>query len=148
MHTLLISFSKPFDSTNHNRKRMKPKITHLIEAQQCEIIAMLSKPNAPSKWATFYDANNEEYCVVMMRTLMKFWKRCELKNHLSMMKCSLSRHLMNLKVLPTAKALKLYTSLSSTSKTNCFAPMVKRKLDICMMNCNNCLRPFNKTFTN
>ena len=38
-------------------------------------------------------------------------------------KIQLSRHLMNLKVLPTSKTLKLYTTLSSTSTTNCFAPM-------------------------
>lgn len=74
---------------------------------------------------------------------MKFWKRCELKkNHLSMTKSSLSRHLVNLKVLPTSKALKLYTSLSSTSKTNRFAPMFKQKLNICMMNYDDRLRPF------
>jgi hypothetical protein len=30
-------------------KRTKPKATHLIEAQQCEIIAKLSKPNMPIK---------------------------------------------------------------------------------------------------
>ena len=49
---------------------------------------------------------------------MKIWKQCELKkNHLSMTKSSLSRHLVNLKVLPTSKALKLSTSLSLTSKT-------------------------------
>ena len=134
MRTLLISFSKPFDSMKRDRKRWKLEITQLIKAQQCEIIAKLSKSNASSKWATFNDANNEEYCVVMMRTLTKLWKQCELKkNHLSMTKSNLSRHLVNLKVLPTSKALKLYTSLSSTSKTNCFAPMFKRKLDICMI---------------
>ena len=56
------------------------------------------------------------------------------KDHLSMTKSSLSRHLLNLKVLPTSKALKLYTTLSSTSTTSCFAMMFKRKLGICMMN--------------
>ena len=56
-----------------DKKRMKPEITRLIKAQQCEIIAMLSKLNAPSKRATFDEANNEEYCVVIMRTLMKIW---------------------------------------------------------------------------
>ena len=80
----------------------------------------------------------------------KFWKRCELKkNHLSMTKSNLSRHLPNLKVLPTSKTLKLYTTLSSTSTTNCFAPpMFKRKLDRCMMNRDNHLRHFNKTLIN
>ena len=127
---------------------MKLEITRSIKAQQCEIIAKLSKLNVPSKRAVFDDANNEEYFVGMMRTLMKFWKRCESKkNHLSMTKSSLSRHLVNLKVLPTSTALKLYTSLS-TSKTNCFAQMFKRKLDICMKNCDDRLKRFSKTFTN
>ena len=48
--------------------------------------------------------------------------------------------LLNLKMLPTSKALKLYTTLSSTSTTNCFAPRFKRKLDKCMMNCDDHLR--------
>ena len=40
------------------------------------------------------------------------------------------------------------TLLSSTSTTKCFAPMFKRKLDICMKNCDGRLRRFNETFTN
>ena len=63
-------------------------------------------------------------------------------------KSCLSRHLLILKVLPTSKALKLYTTMSSTSMTNCFAPMFKWKLDKCMMNCDNYLRHFSETLTN
>ena len=80
---------------------------------------------------------------------MKLWKRCELKkNHLSMTKSNLSRHLLNLKVLLTSKALKFYTTLSSTSTTNCFALMFKRKLDRCMMNCDDHFRRFSEALTN
>jgi hypothetical protein len=57
-------------------------------------------------------------------------------------------HLLNLKVLPTSKALKLYMALSLTSTTNCFASMLKQKLEKCMMNCNDRLRRFNETLTN
>ena len=57
-------------------------------------------------------------------------------------KSNLSRHLWKLEVLPTSKALKLYTTLSSTLTTNCFAPMFKQKLDICMMNRDDRLRRF------
>ena len=65
-----------------------------------------------------------------------------------MAKSSLSRHLLNLKVLPTSKILKLYMSLSSILMTNSFAPMFKQKLDGCMMMiCDNCLRRFNKILT-
>ena len=38
--------------------------------------------------------------------------------------------------------------LSLTSTTDCFAPVLKRKQDVCMMNCDNRLRRFNKTLTN
>ena len=50
------------------------------------------------------------------------------KNYLSMTKSSLSRHILNLKVLLTSKALKLYTILSSTLTTNCFVPMFQTKV--------------------
>ena len=55
---------------------------------------------------------------------------------------------MNLKVLLTSKALKFYTALSSTSTTNCFALMFRRKLDMCMMNYNVHLSHFSETLTN
>ena len=38
--------------------------------------------------------------------------------------------------------------LTLTSMTNCFAPMFKRTLDRCMMNCDDCLRDFSKLLTN
>ena len=63
-------------------------------------------------------------------------------------KSNLSRHLLNLKVLPTSKALKLYTIMSLTSMTSCFALMLKRKLNKCMMKCDDHLRRFNETLTN
>ena len=59
-----------------------------------------------------------------------------------------SKHLLNLNVLPTSKALKLYTTLSLISTTNCVAPMYKRKLDNYMMNCGDRFKRFNETLTN
>ena len=50
--------------------------------------------------------------------------------------------------LPTSRALKLYTSLSSTSTTNGFALMLKRKLNKCTVNYDDRLRHFNETLTN
>ena len=47
-----------------------------------------------------------------------------------------------MKVLPTSKALKLYTTLSSTPTTDCFASMFERKLDRCMMNCDDRFETF------
>ena len=40
------------------------------------------------------------------------------------------------------------TLLSFTSTINCFAPMFKRKLNKCMMNCDYRLRCFNEVLTN
>ena len=45
------------------------------------------------------------------------------------------------------RGLKLQTTLSSTSATNCFALMFKRKMDICMTNCDDHLRHFSETLT-
>ena len=62
---------------------------------------------------------------------------------------SLPRHSLNLKVLLTSKALNLYTTLSSTSTTSCFALMFKQKpSNICMMTCDDQLRLFSETLTN
>ena len=99
-----------------------------------------------SRFLNIDDTSNKENGVVMF---MKFWKRCVLKKkHLSVTKSSLSRHLLNLKVLPTSKALKLYTTMSSTSTTNRFALMFKQKLYKGMMNCDGRLRCFSETSTN
>jgi hypothetical protein len=121
---------------NRNKKRMKFEATHLNEAQQCEIIAKLSK------WVL-----GPEY-EINEGAIWKVWN-----NHVNILQriscCeSLLRYLLNLKVLLTSKALMLYTTLSSTSTTNCFAPMFKRKRsNICMMNYNDHLRCFNETLT-
>ena len=124
---------------NHNGKWMKPKATCLTEAQRCEIIAKLSRPNAPSKRAQGRDYE------VSKGTIRKVW---ESWGERTATKSNLSRHLLNLKMLPNSKALKLYTTLSSTSTTNCFAPMFKHKLNKCMMNYDIRLRCFNDTLTN
>ena len=75
MRTLLILLSRPSDSMNRNREQMKPEATRLTEAQRCGINAKLSKPNVlsksntKSKRAVFDDANNKEYCVVMLEDI-------------------------------------------------------------------------------
>ena len=58
--------SRHFDSMNCNGKRMKLEAINLTEAQRCEIIAKLSKPNTSSKRSSFDDTNHEEYYVVML----------------------------------------------------------------------------------
>ena len=139
---LIVLLSRSSDLMNCNGKRMKPEATCLTEAQRCEIVAKLSKPNAPSKWAL-----GREY-EVNEGTIRKVWDNWE--NILQRIICceSLSRHLPNRKVLLTSKTLKLYTTLSLTSTTNCFSSMFKRKLNRCMMNSDNRLRRFNESLTN
>ena len=124
---------------NCNGKWMKLESTRLIEAQRCEIIAKLSKPNVPSKRVVGREYEVNEGAIQKVRD--------NRENILQRIICceSLSRHLLNMKVLLTSKALKLYTTLSSTSLTNCFAPMFKWKLHKCMMNCDDRLRCFNET---
>ena len=125
---------------NRNGKWMKREATHLTEAWRCEIVAKLSKLNAPG-----------EQVGVGARVWSRW--RCHSESlgragERTTTKSNISRHLLNLKVLPTSKALKLRTTLSLTLTTNCCAPMFKRKLDMCMMNYNNHLRRFTETLTN
>ena len=88
----------------------------------------------------------EQACIVA--GVWSQWRRHlislgQLREHIAI-KSNLSRHLLNLKVLPTSKALKFYIALSSTSTTNCFALMFKRKLDRFMMKCDNRLGRFSE----
>ena len=68
---VLISLTRHSDLMNHNGKQMKFGATHLTESQRCVIFAKLSKLNALSKRATFDDANNAKYCVVMLEDVDK-----------------------------------------------------------------------------
>ena len=102
----------------------------------------MSKLNAPSKRAL-----RREY-EVSESAIWKVWDNRE--NILQRVICctSLSKHLLNLKVLQTSKALKLYTTLFSTLTTNFFALMLKQKLDSCMIKCDDRLRRFSKMLAN
>ena len=103
---------------------------------------MLSKPNTKSKRAVFDDANNEEYCVVMLEDIDEVLEMMEIEEEPP----------MDDEIHPMTKSATDFkgfeTLLSSTSTTKCFAPMFKRKLDICMMNYEDRLRRFNKMLTN
>ena len=77
------------------------------------------------------DTNNKECCVVMLEDVDEGLETMRNEEeYLLMTKSRLPRLLLNLKVLPISKALKLYTTMSSTSTTNCFARMFKWKLDV------------------
>jgi hypothetical protein len=128
---------------NCNGKHIKPKATHLIEVQRCDHITELSKLNALSKHAlgTKYETSEG--------TVRKVWDNRDNILQQTIWCESLSRHLLNLKVLLTSKALKLYITLSLTSTTNSFASMFKKKLsNIFVMNCDDRLRCFNEMLTN
>ena len=56
------------------------------------------------------DANNKEYYVVMLEDVDEISERMRIEEEPPIDdEIQLSRHLMNLKALPTSKALKLYT---------------------------------------
>ena len=66
---------------------------------------------------------------------MKFRKRCESKKEPPIDdEIKPTETLVNYR--SATKALKLYTTLSSTLSTNCFTPMFKRKLNNLVQHCN------------
>ena len=132
---------------NRNEKRMKHEATRLTEAQRCESIAKLRKPNAPSKQRTFDDAN-KEYCVVTLEDVDEDLETMRIEEEPPINeKIELFKIFVESEIASTSKALKLSTTMSLTSTTNCFAPMFKRKLDKCMINCYDRLRRFSETLT-
>ena len=96
------------------------------------------------------DANNEEYCVAILEDVDEVLRMMQIKEEpLINDEIQPIKTFMNLKVLLTSKALKLYTTLFSCRVlTNCFVMMFKRKLNKCMMNCDDHLRCFIETLTN
>jgi hypothetical protein len=90
---------------------MKLEAIRLTKAQQCEIIAKLSKPNTLSKRAL-----GQEY-KVSEGTILKVWDNWE-------------------------NILQRMALMINDAKTP------KRKLNKCMMNCDDRLRHFSKTLTN
>ena len=95
------------------------------------------------------DANNKEYCDVMLEDAdevlqtMRIEEPPPINDEIQPIKT-----FVEYESAINSKALKLYITLSSTSTTNCFALMFKWKLDRCMMNCDNHLRCFSETLTN
>ena len=69
-------------------KMDEPEVIRLTEAQRREIVAKLSKPNAPSKRALGREYEVSEGAIHKIPEMKK--------NHLSMTKSSLSRHLLEL----------------------------------------------------
>ena len=126
---------------NRNRKQMKPEATRLTEAQRCEIIAKLSKPNAPSKRALGPKYEVSEGAIRKVRD-----NRENILQRIIFYE-SLSRHLLNLKVLLTSKALKLYTPLSN-NHDQLLCSDVQTEVIKHMMNFNDRFRRFNKTLAN
>ena len=87
---------------NRNGKRMKLEATHLTESQQCEIIAKLSKPNAPCKRMLGWEYEVSEGGIRKLMETMRFEEEPPINA-----KIQLTETFAELKVLPTSKALKL-----------------------------------------
>ena len=96
------------------------------------------------------DANNEEYCVVMLddvdEVLETMWigEEPPIDDEIQPIETFAESE----SATCISKVLKLYTTLSSTLTINCFAPMFERKMDKCTINCDDCLRCFSDTVTN
>ena len=107
------------------------------------------EPEEMSGFKNIDDADNEEYSVVMLEDVNEVLEMMQIEEEPPINdEIQLIKTFMNLKVLPTSKALKLYTTLFSTSMTNCFVMVFKRKLDKRMMNCDDHLRCFIETLIN
>ena len=117
---------------------MKPEATRLTKAQQCEIITKLSKPNTPSKRVLGWEYEVSEGTI---------WKVWDNRENIPQKNPAYRDICWNWIVLLTSKLLKLYTTMSSTSTTGCFALMFIQKLNKRMMNCDDCSRRFSETLT-
>ena len=115
---------------NRNGKHMKLEVARLTEAQRCEINAKLSKPNAPSKHASGGSMKSVKAPSGKFGTIRRTY-------------CNEIQPTETFAEFESATDFKGFEALhimSSTLTTNCFAPMFKRMLDRCMMNCDNHLR--------
>ena len=96
------------------------------------------EPKEMSSFKNIDDANNEEFCVVTLEDIYEVLEMMQIEEEPPIDdEIQPIKTFMNLKVLPTLKALKLYTTLSLTSMINCFVMMFKLKLDKCIMNCDD-----------
>ena len=120
---------------------MKLEATRLTRAQQCEIIAKLSKPNAPSKRVLGQEYEVNEGAIQKVMETMRIEEEPPMDDKIQPTEIPVESE--------SATDFKGFEALlSSTSTTNCFAPMFKHKLDKCTMNRDNHLRRFNVTLTN
>lgn len=107
LYCTILSFFRPYDSMNRNRKRMKTWDNPLDRSAPMWNHFQVEQAKRTEQAD---DANNKEYHVVVIEDVDEVLETVKLrKNHLLIMKSSLSR--LNWKVLPTTKALKLYTTL-------------------------------------
>ena len=122
------------------------------------IIPLLKSWNCPFDWEgqLWDETNSHSWCISLW--FVPWWSPSTTR-HANFPSITLwpmefkgyvpcSSHGTRLEVACASKALKLYTTLSLTSTTNCFAPMFKQKLDRCMINCDDRLRHFSETLTN
>lgn len=79
---------------------------------------------------------------------MQIEEKPPINDEIQPIETNLLSNLLNLKVLPACKGFEALHNLSSTSTTNCFAPMLKRKLDRYMMQCDDHLRCFSEMLRN
>ena len=121
MRTLFVSLSRPSDSMDYNGKHMPLEATCLTETQPREIIVKLSKPNVLSKRAL-----GREY-EVSGGAIRKVMETMRIKEE-PPTDDEIQPKIETFVGSESATDVKGFEALlSSTSTTNCFAPMFKRK---------------------
>ena len=110
-----------------------------------DVKSFQTKPNAPSKWATFDNTNNKEYCVVMLEDvgevleMMRIEEEPPIDNAIHRIETFVE--------CESATDFKDFEALHNTV-LNIDIRMFKWKLDICMMIYDDHLRCFSETLTN
>ena len=120
---------------------MKLEATCLTEAQRCEIVAKLSKPNAPSKWALGQEYEVGEGAIWKVMETMRIEEEPPIDDEIQPIETFVES-----KCATDFKGFEALLSLTST--TTYFAPMFKWKLERCMMDCDDRLTCFSETFRN
>ena len=120
---------------------MKLEAIFLTEAQRCEIVAKLSKPNAPSKRALIREHEISEGAIWKVMKTMRIEEEPPIDDEIQPIETFAESQ--------SATDFKGFEALLSlTSTTTYFAPMFTWKLERCMMDRDDRFRCYSKTLTN
>ena len=121
---------------------MKLEANRLTKTQRCEIIAKLSKLNAPSKQVLGREYEVTEGAIRKVMETTRIEEEPPIDDEIQPIKAFVESE--------SATGFKGFKALLSltTSTTNYFAPRFKRKLDKCMIYCDDRSRGFREMLIN